>query len=311
MRRFLKSSGTLRTIVVAVVVAVVAGSTGAVAQQMITSQDIQNGTIRPVDLNKKLRKKISKHSTLAAAIPGQAGSTGSAGATGATGPEGAEGAEGGTNVSAQWGEILRNEYGSPLAQTGIPAATPPLGKGALLLATACYSSPCTTATAEKAEYGSETEFAGDKIADIHELSFSAYVTDQDVSFGSPEPNIQIEVNPKVAGKTYSSLVYNPKPIAAAEANVWHTINAAAPVTNHGEEGWWFSSAQVATATNCTQAHLCSLAEVQAAAPDAEISLSLGLGKGRDSQFQGAVDALHYNGTIYNFEPFGVEEIPAS
>ena len=30
----------------------VAGSTGAIASQLITSKDIQNGTIKPVDLNK-------------------------------------------------------------------------------------------------------------------------------------------------------------------------------------------------------------------------------------------------------------------
>ncbi|MEP1123534.1 MAG: hypothetical protein ABJH68_06550 [Ilumatobacter sp.] len=33
--------------------------------------------------------------------------------------------------------------------------------------------------------------------------------------------------------------------------------------------------------------------------------------GTDSAFQGAMDALQINGTIYDFDPFGVVEVPVS
>lgn len=285
-----KLGRSIRTIVVAAAVATVVGSSFAVASSLITSKDIQNGTIKPADLNRKLRKKLDQRTTAAAQIPGQQGANGAKGPEGKAGPAGTPAAVGLTT----WGPMLRNEFGSPVAETGTTAT----GTNALILATADGT--------EKAEYGTETEFAGLKISSISSIGFTAYVTDGDVSFSSTanQPNIQMEVNPKVASKTYSSLVYNPKPIVAAESNTWRAINAAAAVTNHGEEGWYFSNGTVATTTNCTQAHLCSLTEVKAAAPEAEVSLSVGLGKGRDSQFQGAISEFHINATSYTFGPGG-------
>ena len=156
------------------------------------------------------------------------------------------------------GELLRNEFGSPTAQTGATAAKSPDGDGALILSTSSGS--------EKADYGTETELAGLKIGSLTELSFRAYVTDGDVSFGSAyQPNIQIEVNPKGASgttATYSSLVYVP-PAAALTANAWsEAIDALTAGGGNGTDGWYFSNAATAAATNCSQAHFCTYAELR-------------------------------------------------
>ena len=199
--------------------------------------------------------------------------------------------------------MARNEYGSPIAETGSTST----GTDALILETGCYKEPCTEASSwEKAEYGSEVEFAGLKIAAISEIGLSVYVADS-TSGHSPMPNIQMEVNPKVASKTYSSLVYNPGETAP---DVFQYVDATAVPSNTGSEGWWFSNGAVATATGCSLAHECSLAEVQAAAPEAEVSFSLGLGKGRDSMGEILIKEFKLNGTTYTFGPGGTLRIRA-
>lgn len=196
-----------------------------------------------------------------------------------------------------WGKMPRNEYGSPIAET----ATTATGVDALILETGCYKEPCTEAASwEKAEYGSEVEFGGLKIADIGEIGFSVYIADSTVGH-SPMPNIQMEVNPKVAGKTYSSLVYNP---GETTPDVFEWVDATAVPSDPGNEGWWFSNGTVGAATECTLSHGCSLAEVQEKAPEAEISYSLGLGKGRDALGEILIDEFRLNGTRYTFGPLG-------
>lgn len=196
-----------------------------------------------------------------------------------------------------WGKMPRNEYGSPIAETGSTAT----GRDALILETGCYTEPCSEASSwEKAEYGSEVEFAGLKIADIGEIGLSVYIADSTVGH-SPMPNIQMEVNPKVAGKTYSSLVYNP---GETSPNFFEYVDATTVPADPGNEGWWFSNGVVATATGCSLSHECSLAEVQAAAPEAEVSYSLGLGKGRDSMGEILIDEFNLDGTSYTFGPGG-------
>jgi hypothetical protein len=224
------------------------------------------------------------------------------GKPGPEGPEGPPGPEGPAGTPAPiglatWGKMPRNEYGSPIAET----ATTATGTNALIIETGCFDEPCTSpASWEKAEYGSEVEFAGLKIADISEIGLSVYIADSTAG-NSPMPNIQMEVNPKIAGKTYSSLVYNP---AETTPNVFEYVDATAVPANPGNEGWWFSNGTVATATGCTLSSACSLAEVQAAAPEAEVSYSLGLGKGRDTLGEILIDEFRLNGTTYTFGPGG-------
>ena len=252
MRRFLKSSTNLRTIVVAVVVAMVAGSTGAIASQLITSKDIQNGTIRPADLNKKLLKKINSGGKLAAAIPGQSGTNGT---NGATGTKGATGANGATGADAEfsagnWSVIDRNTIGSPVAAfrpgPTVPGAhgQPPFGEGSLGLETADST--------EKVSFGNQVDFAGDPVSGLTAIGFYAFVTGEDFGYGEPEPNITLEINPQVSGAHYSSMVFVPAN-STLRANEWSDyIDGTASVTNRGSEGWYFTNGATATATGCSQ-----------------------------------------------------------
>jgi len=228
--------------------------------------------------------------------PGPEGPAGPEGPPGPEGPEGPEGAAAPVGLST-WGKMPRNEYGSPIAETGSTAT----GVDALILETGCYKEPCTEAASwEKAEYGSEVEFAGLQIADIGEIGLSVYIADSTAG-NSPMPNIQMEINPKVAGKTYSSLVYNP---GETSPNVFQYVDATAVPANPGSEGWWFSNGTVAAATGCSLSHECSLAEVKAAAPEAEVTYSLGLGKGRDTMGEILIKEFKLNGTTYTFGPGG-------
>lgn len=210
---------------------------------------------------------------------------------------GSEEPEGGPEPLSTWGKMPRNEYGSPIAETGTTAT----GTDALIIETGCFKEPCTSpASWEKAEYGSEVEFAGLKIAEIGEIGFSVYIADSTVGH-SPMPNIQMEVDPKVEGQTYSSLVYNP---GETTPDIFEYVDATTPPVDPGNEGWWFSNGTVAGATGCTLSHGCSLAEVQAAAPEAEVSYSLGLGKGRDTLGEILIKEFKLNGTTYTFGPGG-------
>ena len=80
-------------------------------------------------------------------------------------------------------------------------------------------------------------------------------------------------------------------------------------------GGYFTNGATATATTCGQGaapqHFCTLAEVKAAAPNAVVTLSAAIAKGRDFEWHGAVDALRINNKVYDFEEHGVVERPAS
>ncbi len=67
---------------------------------------------------------------------------------------------------------------------------------------------------------------------------------------------------------------------------------------------WYFTGQTGNDTGCNQVTYCSLAEVEAAAPEATVH-TVEITKGRDYAFTGAVDALVLNATTYDFEPFGV------
>ena len=63
------------------------------ANNLITSKDIKNGTIKVADLSKKLRARI-KNRRAAAAVPGERGSGGPNRPNGRNGPNGPNGRNG-------------------------------------------------------------------------------------------------------------------------------------------------------------------------------------------------------------------------
>jgi hypothetical protein len=78
----------LRTIALAAMVVLALAATGAVADQLINSSDIKNGTIKKKDLSKKVKAALND------TAPGAPGTPGQDGANGAPGQDGANGAPG-------------------------------------------------------------------------------------------------------------------------------------------------------------------------------------------------------------------------
>lgn len=82
----------LTTIAAAAILAVGAGS-GAVASNLITSEDIQNHTIQQRDLAPGLKAKVNRKPLAAQAIPGPKGDAGEQGPAGKDGVNGKDGAD--------------------------------------------------------------------------------------------------------------------------------------------------------------------------------------------------------------------------
>ena len=231
---------------------------------------------------------------------GKDGLNGEHGKDGVNGVDGKDGRDGtdATIASGNWGIIDRNVIGSASAVLRSGPGGAPLGTGSLNLSVADGAS--------KIAFGNEADFAGLKISSINALGFSVYQTGENASISAANlPNISLEVNPGVAGKTYSSLVYNPAPVQPSR---WSTVDATQGA------GWYFTNAAVAAATGCGQGagqRFCTLDEIKTAAPDAYVTYSLGIAKGRDSAWHGAVDAVRVNDRVFDFEETGVSAHPAS
>ena len=323
---------TLKAAIVAVIVMALVGGGSAVAGSLVTSAKIADGTIQNRDiadgtislsrLSEGTQALIRQHATDgvngrdgangaggqdgARGLQGQAGTAGNDGVNGVDGKDGVNGVDGkdgrdgtdATIASGNWGIIDRNVIGSASAVLRSGPGGAPLGTGSLNVSVADGAS--------KIAFGNEADFAGLKVSSINALGFSVYQTGENASISAANlPNISLEVNPGVAGKTYSSLVYNPAPVQPSR---WSTVDATQGA------GWYFTNAAVAAATGCGQGagqRFCTLDEIKTAAPDAYVTYSLGIAKGRDSAWHGAVDAVRVNDRVFDFEETGVSAHAAS
>jgi hypothetical protein len=291
----------------------VSGGATAGAASLISGSQIKKNSIPLNRLSKAAQKKIgavSGQSVVpgprgAAGAKGDSGVTGAAGATGATGAAGATGSV--AYSGAHWGLIDRNVIGSPVGAlrsgpfegTG-PGSAPPLGDGSLGFAVKDSS--------EKVAFGNEADFGADKVTDVSAVGFQVFWTGEDKTISANNlPNITFEVDPSgpadATAPNYSSLVFVPNG-ATLPTNRFNAIDAT-----DSAAGWWYFTGATATTVGCTQgAPLCSFDDLQtkvaAAYPNMSV-LSLAVGKGRDNAWNGAIDALRYNGSVYDFEPFGV------
>jgi hypothetical protein len=318
-----------KPLVVGLIVALVVGTTGAVAASLITGKDIQNGTIAGKDLNKKLRTKIKKHGTATAGAQGAAGADGATGPAGPQGPQGPQGQQGPQGVAGpataatyqnpQWGVIDRNTIGSAVAalRSGpiVGAAAnqkPPLGIGSLSLATSDKANS-NASSAEKAAFGNEVDFAGNPVSGLTQVGFSVFQTQENIDINPGNlPNITIEVTPHTTNpnppnqvRGFTSLVFGPAPVATG----WQTIDADA-ATPGASNGWYFTGG-VGSDTGCNQTTYCTLAQAKAQlvaqnnGTGAATINSIAVAKGRDYTYSGSVDALRINNQVFDFEPFGV------
>jgi hypothetical protein len=175
------------------------------------------------------------------------------------------------------------------------------------------SGPGGTDQREQATFGNEVDFVGDPFSAITEIGFHVYTTAENNARGNPNmPNIKIEIDPNLSATptNFSTLTFQPENSAAGWSGY---INAATAPTSGNGQGWYLSTA-AGVATGCTIATPCTFTQVKTALADggdAATIYTIGIGKGRDFAWEGAVDGLRVNGTIYDFEPFGVIERAAS
>jgi len=223
------------------------------------------------------------------------------------------------SVGNHWGIITRNTIGSAVADLrtgpygtfGVTGATaaPPFGVGSLGIQVSDNALSGGTPQ-EKVAFGNEVDYFGTQVASVTKVGFRVFQPQENADINSRNmPNITLEINPHVAGKAYTSMVWVPDP--APVTNRWTGFISAAATGN-----WYFTQSDVATATGCDQTLTCNFAQAKAAlvannsgGGPATID-TVAISKGRDYAWVGAVDGLRINNTIYNFEPYGVNTINA-
>jgi hypothetical protein len=120
------------------------------------------------------------------------------------------------------------------------------------------------------------------------------------------PSITFEIDPNLASKpstNYSSLVFTPT--ANSAANQWSGYIDA---TTSGL--WGLTGGAFAGDTCSLNGSRCTFAELKAFLNDGGEPARIGtvaISKGRDYEWQGAVDGLRINGTVFDFEETGVFE----
>ncbi|MFG1694722.1 hypothetical protein [Nonomuraea sp. NPDC049309] len=210
-------------------------------------------------------------------------------------------------TDSHWGIIGRNTIGGPNAvlregpygRIGASfAATqpPPYGHGSLGI--------IVGSGADKIAWGNEKIFAGKRLSSIKTLKYWVFAG-MDSLTGVSLPNITIEVDPNVGPADYTSLVYLPDTSTSPSAPTTREVNRWQQYDASADGSKWYATGATGGAITCTQATPCSFTELKNKLPDAVISLSLGISKGRDNPFIGAVDGLQVNRTVYDFEFRGV------
>jgi hypothetical protein len=260
----------------------------------IRSKDVRDGTLQESDFNSTFLQELK--------VPGPKGDKGDKGDPGSQGPKGDPGQNGQDGKDAQyvgpnWSIIDRNVYGNGDSYLRSGPDTPPSGIGSLGMRTG--------STTDKAAFGNQVDFVGMALSSLGTVSYSAYVTGEDLDgskTGNPGniPNIQFEVNPHTA-RSYTTLVFVP-PNGSATANTWSTISTAG--------AQWYYTSGFGTDSGCNQTTYCTLQQAMDAAPNGTL-ISAQFSKGRDWVFSGAVDKLTFGGKTYDFEPFGVSVSNAS
>jgi hypothetical protein len=257
----------------------------------LRSGDIKDGSLRLRDLNAEVRKAIASGK-----LPVSGSSTAAPGANGANGAQGPAGQSGrdATSSSGNWGVESRNVIGSPDIDLREGPATPPLGKGSLKFLVGSGT--------EKAAYGNEQDFFGQPVSGLTAVGFRVYTTGENAALGTPNmPSILFEIDPNLGANptNFTSLVFVP---TNSVANQW------SPYIDATTSGFWFMTGAAGTATGCNQTTTCTFTQMQAALADggdAATILTVGVTKGRDFAWQGAIDALRINSQVFDFEANGV------
>lgn len=310
-----------RTLVLGAVIAGTAAASAG-ATTLITGAQVRDGSLTGADVRDRslgVRDLTSRARRSLRGRRGPRGATGAAGPQGDAGRRGEAGPQSPTGDPASlsrlpWGVVGRNTIGSPAAyfrvgpwgRTSGYAATvpPPFGEGSLGVHVEGVNG--TGSSAEKLSFGDETTFAGLQIRSISTLSYWLYAG-EDAFTNHSLPTLSIEANPDANGATYTTLVYLPDGSAAPSAPSPRTVSAWQKYDTLATGNMWHSTADLdPNTTVCQITNPCKFSDLVAQmGPNACVSFSLAITKGRDNEFTGAVDAVTVNGTTYDFEPEGV------
>lgn len=205
--------------------------------------------------------------------------------------------------SGNWGVISRNTIGSPDIDFRGGPATPPFGTGSLKFLVGYMGT--VDADKEKAAFGNEVDFKNTKVADLTKVGFEVYTTGENIAIGTPNmPSITFEIDPNLGAtpSNYSSLVFVPNNSTTIAWSGY--IDATLPAS-----GFWFLTGAAGTATGCNQTTTCTFTAVKAALANGTGAIigTAAVTKGRDYQWQGAIDGLRINNKRYDFEETGVKE----
>ena len=302
------------TVVLTAAICLVLGAGGtAIGAKLITGKDIKDGTVTTKDIkngtvttkdvkNDTLKSEDVRQGTLTSgdvkneSLKGVDIKDGSIGAGDLS-----EAAKASVYSGPNWGVVDRNVIGNGDAylragpvvldpeDLSAPALEPPYGIGSLGIRTGSAT--------DKTSFGNQVDFVGTPLADLDQLGFWVMTTQENIDISPTNlPNLQFELD---AGLTPGPAVdfTTANFVPPAQLFGWHEIDAAT-------EGEWFLTGTEGDETGCNQTTTCSLAELQAAIPDALIGTVL-FNKGSDNAFSGAVDGLQINDEVFDFEPLGV------
>src|SRR4051794_4582804 len=315
-------------IATALVALLVGGIGTAGAKRLLTGKDIQDRSLHGSDiargsvtrsnlsdgvqamLNAGASKQTAASSNPTAGPAGARGEKGDAGPKGDKGDKGDKGAKGDDAhlpTAGNWGVIDRNVIGSPEQELRSGPATPPFGTGSLNLAVQGAPAFPNSAQQEKSAFGNEQDFLGRTLASITQVGFRVFATDTDLAQNPNMPDIGIEVDrngPAAGAPGFSTLVF--APANSTTPNAWSPYIDGTTVTPApGPVGWYYTG----SGNTCNISNPCTFAGAKADHPDATI-FTVAINKGRDFAFQGAVDGLRINNTVYDFEEHGVSQVSA-
>lgn len=237
---------------------------------------------------------------------GPQGPAGSPGLPGPAGPQGGPGPQGPAGPPApsslpDWHRIDRNTEGN----------------GSAVLALDGLSISTGSAT-DKVQFGTETTFAGTALSTINATSMVTSVTGEDLAiYAKNVPNVTMEINPgafsgtpingtgngTAAGTTFSYSSLNQVTTSAVMPNVDNTLADDA----------YYLTGGAGNASGCNQGAngggYCTLAQVKQAFPNATISYSVGINKGKDYAGKFTARSLTIGATTVYFRDNGVFATP--
>ena len=198
--------------------------------------------------------------------------------------------------AGNWGIVNRNTIGSPIAILRSGPFTPPVGKGALNLTVKDGT--------EKVAFGNEVDFAGDLVEDLQDVGFHVYTTGENSRQGARRTcraSRSRSTRTRATVRHYSSLVFMPDELAREPVERLHRRHDDRHLGRHRQR---VDGPQVPqhTGAGCTFAELMDYLDDGG---EPATILTAAVTKGRDSAWQGAVDGLRINDTVFDFEETGV------